>query len=207
MERGELAGMTIARVNRIATTLGASVSVQVRWQGDQLDRLVDAAHAALQQAVAELLIGLGWMVRVEFSFNHYGDRGRVDILAFHPLLRALLVIEIKSGLGDMQDTLGRLDVKVRLGGVLAREAGWSDVSSVVPALVIGDTRTARNLVAAHGALFARFDVRGRAALAWVRRPVGPSPAGLLWFATRQDSRQVTRTHAARPSRRHDSHVA
>jgi transcriptional regulator with XRE-family HTH domain len=99
MERGELAGMTIVRVDKIATALGASVSVQVRWQGEQLDRLVDAAHGALQQAVAELLIGLGWLVRVEFSFNHYGDRGRVDVLAFHPLLRVLLIVEVKSGLG------------------------------------------------------------------------------------------------------------
>ena len=207
MERGEMAGMTIARVDKIATALGASVSVQVRWQGEQLDRLVDAAHAALQQAVAELLIGLGWLVRVEISFNHYGDRGRVDVLAFHQPLRILLVTEVKSGLGDMQDTLGRLDVKARLGGVLAREAGWAEVTAVVPALVIGDTRTARNLVAAHAALFARFDVRGRAALAWVRRPVEPSPTGLLWFATRQDSRQVTNTRVRRPSKCHVSHVA
>lgn len=207
MERGELAGMTIARVDKIATALGASVSVHVRWQGEQLDRLVDAAHAALQQAVAELLINLGWVVRVEFSFNHFGDRGRVDVLAFHPPLRILLVTEVKSGLGDMQDTLGRLDVKARLGGVLAREAGWAEVTAVVPALVIGDSRTARNLVAAHAALFARFDVRGRVALAWIRRPVEPSPAGLLWFATRQDSRQVTNRRARRPSKRHDSRVA
>jgi transcriptional regulator with XRE-family HTH domain len=207
MERGELAGMTIARVDKIATALGASVSVQVRWQGEQLDRLVDALHAALQQAVAELLIGIGWLVRVELSFNHYGDRGRVDVLAFHPLLRVLLVIELKSGLGDIQDTLGRLDIKMRLGGVLAREAGWANVTAVVPALVISDSRTARNLVAARDALFARFDVRGRAALAWVRRPVEPCPPGLLWFATRQDSRQVTNTRATRPSKRHDSRVA
>jgi transcriptional regulator with XRE-family HTH domain len=92
MERGALAGMTIARVDQIAMALGVSVAVQVRWQGEQLDRLVDAAHAALQQEVAELLIGLGWLIRVEVSFNHYGDRGRVDLLAFHPLLRVLLVV-------------------------------------------------------------------------------------------------------------------
>jgi transcriptional regulator with XRE-family HTH domain len=207
MERGALAGMTIARVDQIATALGASVAVQVRWQGEQLDRLVDAAHAALQQEVAELLIGLGWLIRVEVSFNHNGDRGRVDLLAFYPLLRVLLVVEIKSGLGDMQDTLGRIDVKVRLGGVLAREVGWTDVSAVVPVLVIGDSRTARNLVAAHDALFARFDVRGRAALRWVRRPGAPWPAGLLWSANRQDSRPVTNVRVRRPSKRHHSQVA
>jgi transcriptional regulator with XRE-family HTH domain len=207
MERGELAGMTIARVDQIATGLGASVAVQVRWRGEELDRLVDAAHAALQQAAAELLMGLGWLVRVEVSFNHYGDRGRADILAFHPLLRTLLVIEIKSGLGDMQDTLGRIDVKVRLGGTLGREVGWADIAAVVPGLVIGDSRMARNIVAAHEALFARFDVRGRTALAWVRRPREPWPTGLLWFANRRDSHKVTNARVKRPSKRHDSHVA
>lgn len=41
------------------------------------------------------------------SFNHYGDRGRYDILAFHPPTGILLVVEVKTGIGDVQATLGR----------------------------------------------------------------------------------------------------
>src|SRR5688572_9361 len=130
MERGDLRGMTLNSIDRIAGALGASVHVQLRWQGEQLDRLMDAAHAAIQQSVAKQLTSFGWLVRVEVSFNHFGDRGRVDILAYHPLLRVLLVTEVKSALGDLQDTLGRLDVKVRLGRQLAHDLGWTDVQVV-----------------------------------------------------------------------------
>lgn len=207
LERGDLNGMTLGSVDRIAAALGASVTVQLRWQGEQLDRLIDAAHASIEQAVAELLTSLGWTVRVEVSFNHFGDRGRVDILAFHPILRILLIVEIKSALGDLQETLGRLDVKVRLGPVIARELGWEAPVGVVPALVIGDSRGARRTVANHPALFAAFAPRGRAALAWLRQPKRPAPSGLLWFASGPDSHQATIRRGRRVSKRPDSHHA
>jgi transcriptional regulator with XRE-family HTH domain len=190
MERGDLAGVPVGTLRRVATELDATVSVQIRWRGEELDRLVDAQHAKLQQAASELLLSLGWVVRIEVSFNHFGDRGRIDILAKHPVMRILLVLEVKTGLGDLQETLGRLDVKTRLGRRVALELGWSDVAAVVPVLVIGDTRTSRSVVARYDALFQRFSLRGRAAVAWLRRPRGEAPPGLLWFANGHDSRQT-----------------
>ena len=191
LERGDLAGMTLQSVDRIAVTLGASVFVQLRWQGEQLDRLIDAAHAALQQLVAEQLAALGWLVRVEVSFNHFGDRGRVDVLAFHPAQGIVLVVEIKSALGDLQETLGRLDVKVRVARHVARDLGWTNAAVVLPALVVGDSRAARRTVASHEALFERYDLRGRVAVAWLRRPTRERPRGILWFVARPDSHGTT----------------
>lgn len=207
VERGDLAGVTVGSIDRVATAIGASVHLQVRWQGEQLDRLLDAAHAAIQQAVAQFLTMLGWTVRVEVSFNHYGDRGRVDVLAFHPTLRVLLVVEIKSALGDLQETVGRLDVKVRVGPVIARDLGWDGVVAIIPALVIGDSRLARRTIVSHAALFERYRLRGRAAVAWLRRPVAPMPSGLLWFANGPDSHQATIRRGKRASKRPDSHLA
>ena len=197
LERGDLSGMTFGSVDNVANALGATLHVQLRWQGEQLDRLMDAAHAAIQQSVVDLLTGMGWVVRVEVSFNHYGDRGRVDILAFHPRFRILLVVEVKSALGDLQDTLGRLDVKVRLGRQMARELGWNYVTTIIPALVLGDSRLARRTIVTHDALFARYDVRGRGALAWLRRPDQTTPTGLLWFSGRSDSHQATNRRGQR----------
>lgn len=207
MERGELSGMTLGSIDRAAATLGASVHIQLRWQGEQLDRLIDAAHAQIQQSVAALLANVGWIVHVEVSFNHYGDRGRVDIIAFHPLLRILLIVEIKSALGDLQETVGRLDVKVRIGRKIARDLGWTDVATLIPVLVIGDSRAARRIIAEHGALFESLNRRGRAALAWVRRPAVPHPTGLLWFAKRPDSRQATIRRGQRAPKRPYAHPA
>lgn len=205
LERRELAGVTVGSVERVLAALGASARFTAQWQGEQLERLMDAGHAALQETVAQLLTSLGWIVRVEVSFNRYGDRGRVDILAFRPAMRIVLVVEVKTAIGDLQETIGRLDVKVRIAPLLAREAGWGDPAAVLPLLVILDGPAARRIVANHAALFARLSLRGRRALAWLRRPLPPSPTGLLWFAKTPDSREVTNPHGRRPSKPPSSH--
>lgn len=190
-------GVSIGTVEKIVTALGAIVDVTVRWEGAELDRSIDAAHARLQDWVARELAALGWLVRVEVSFNHFGDRGRVDVLAYHPATRLLVIVEVKSALGDLQETLGRLDVKVRLGRTLAREAGWADCEAVVPLLAITDARSARRIVGAHAALFAQYRLRGRQAVAWLRRPVAPVPSGLLWFVNVPDSHGMTTPRVTR----------
>ena len=74
-----------------------------------MDRLIDAGHALLQEKAAALVASNGWLVRSEVSFNHFGDRGRVDVLAFHPSARTLIVVEVKTAIGDLQETLGRIE--------------------------------------------------------------------------------------------------
>jgi transcriptional regulator with XRE-family HTH domain len=197
LERGDLRGLTIGTLEHVAGALGASVDLWLRWEGERLDRLVDAAHAALQKTVADTLGSIGWLVQVEVSFNHYGDRGRVDVLAFHPSARIVLCVEVKSALGDLQDTLGRLDVKARLGRTIAVQAGWREPRAVVPVLVIGDSRAARRIVTTHASLFGRYAVRGRAGAAWLRSPGLPYPSGLLWFAKMPNSREATARRARR----------
>lgn len=180
LERGQFLGQSVQVIERIVSALDGGLSVEVRWRGEQLDRLIDSVHARVQAAVAEMLSDRGWVVRVEVSFNRYGERGRCDILGTHVRSGALLVVEVKSRLGDLQETLGRLDTKVRLGGHIAHELGWSTPAFVVPGLVIAEGRTARRIVGLHDALFRRFDVRGRAAVSWLRRPTA-AVSGLLWF--------------------------
>lgn len=187
IERGELAGIRLRTVSRLLEALGATADLTIRWQGEQLDRVIDAAHAALVEAVSNLLREAGWLTRAEVSFNHYGDRGRVDLLAFHPAMRIVLVVEAKSAMGNIQDAIGRLDVKARLGPMLAANLGWGEPAGVIAAVVIADTRTARRVVGRHAATFSRYELRGRSAVAWLRRPREPVPGGILWFARLPDS--------------------
>lgn len=184
--------MTITAVGRMASALGATLHVELRWHGEQLDRLIDAAHAALQDGIVRELRAASWMSEVEVSFNWYGDRGRCDAVAFHPGTGTLLIVEVKTRLGDVQDLLGRLDVKVRLGRQLARQLGWPEPARVIPCLVIGETRTARRIVATHVALFARFTLRGRAADRWLANPSSEGPiGGILVFESLPDSQSAT----------------
>jgi hypothetical protein len=178
-------------VDRIAAALGASVSLDLRWRGEQLDRLMDANHAALQEAAVHGLRTKIWKSEVEVSFNWYGDRGRVDAAAFHEPTRTLMIVEVKTRLGDVQEMLGRLDVKARLGPKIAAQLGWPAPARVVPCLVIADGRTARRIVAAHPELFARFNLRGRAAHAWLAAPTADPVSGVLVFERLPDSHSMT----------------
>lgn len=179
-ERGSLENCSVAEVEHWGAVLGAHVSMEVRVDGER--PLTDARHAQLQTWIVRLLQDHGWTALAEHSFNHYGDRGRIDVLAYHPIARVVVVIEIKTRVDDVQDTIGRLDIKRRVAPTLAREQGWA-VAAVVPVLIILEHRTNRRRVADHAPLFATYSVRSRAAVAWIRRPNGPAPSGVLLFAT------------------------
>src|SRR5574338_174989 len=179
VEVGELRGVRMGSLERLANALGAELAVLLRWRGADLDRLIDEAHARMVTLVARRLERVGWVYRVEVSFNHFGDRGRCDLVAWHPATSTLLIVEVKTRVGDLQELVGRLDVKLRLGALIAREAGWGRPDCVVGAVVLAEGGTNRRVVRRNEPMFRRFGVRGRSAHAWLRSPRGVH--GLLWF--------------------------
>jgi transcriptional regulator with XRE-family HTH domain len=195
LERQGPVGFTVKTLRKICEPLDVDLQVYGRWRGGELDRLLDAGHAALQDAFAQVLASAGWLVRAEVTFSRYGERGSIDLLALRPASRTLLVVEIKTMIADLQGLLRPIDVKVRLAGDVARTLGW-DADVVVPCLVIAEESTARRRVASHGALFTRFDRRGWSARRWLRHLEG-APRGLLVFLK---SPNGTRGAASRPGR-------
>lgn len=178
-ERSALERCAIPDIERWSTTLGARLTVDLHVDGER--PLNDAAHAEMQTWLVTVLRRAGWSAEPEVSFNHYGDRGRIDVLAFHPAAHVLLVVEVKTRLIDAQDVIGRLDVKRRVAPMIAREQGWSPATSV-PALVFREDSTTRRRLIAHEALFAGYTLRGRPAVAWLRHPRMPVPRGILIVA-------------------------
>ena len=183
LECGRARHLKLGEIERLLSALGARMDLRVMWNGPELDRLLDAGHAALSASVKRRLERWGWVVRVEVSYSRYGERGRIDLLAWHAPTRTLLVIEIKTDLVDVQELLGTLDAKTRLARHVAESFGW-DVAAVVPGIVFAEDRTTRYRLDRVDALFDRYAVRGRAATAWLRRPVR-APSGLLWFTAVQ----------------------
>jgi transcriptional regulator with XRE-family HTH domain len=181
LANGRADGLRLREVEAIVGTLGGRLDMRLLWNGPELDRLLDAAHAALGASVKRRLERWGWLVRVEVSYSHFGERGRIDLLAFHPATRTLLVIELKSELVDVQALLGSLDVKTRLASRVAGRFGWSP-RVVVPAIVFLEHSATRKRLARLDSLFDQFDLRGREALSWLRRASEAAPRGLLWFA-------------------------
>ena len=186
-------GFTVRTLRKTCEPLDIDLQVYGRWRGGELDRLLDAGHAALQDAFAQLLSAAGWLVRAEVTFSRYGERGSIDLLAFHPATGALLIVEIKTIIADLQGLLRPIDVKVRLAREVARTLGW-DARVIVPCLVIAEDSTARRRLASHEALFSRFDLRGWRARHWIRNLDG-APRGLLLFLKLPDG---TRGPVSRP---------
>ena len=97
LERGHLERMPLATIRSVARVLDVRIDVVARWRGADLHRLLNARHSALAESVARFLVGSPpWLSRPEVSFSVYGERGVIDILAFHPPTGALLVIELKT---------------------------------------------------------------------------------------------------------------
>ncbi len=64
----------------------------------------------------------------------------IDILAWHAASRSLLVIELKTELVDVQETVGTLDRKRRLAAQVAAERGWKPADRLVVAARRGQPR-------------------------------------------------------------------
>lgn len=183
IERGHLATLSIRVVRGVFASVDARFEGSVTWRGGLVDRLLDDHHARLAGAIAAELVGLGWEVHVEVSFSEYGERGSIDILALRRDAGVALVVEIKSTLMAIDDTIRRLDVKARLAPrIVFDRFGWRP-ASVGRLLVIEEGATARRHVAAHGeTLGVAFPDRGRTVRAWLRRPVGRL-SGLRFFSS------------------------
>jgi hypothetical protein len=196
LERGKAGELSVRTARAIAAAVDLPLGWDIGWQRQELDRLLDADHSLLAASVASTLGSSGWAVRGEVSFNHYGDRGRVDLLAFHAPARILAVVEIKTTIVEAQDLLGTLDVKTRIAPTLVGPLGWVRPAAVVPVIVVAEGTTARRHLARLEPLLERFDLRGTAALSWLARPtVGPT--GLLIFRALPSRNGVDRRRAGR----------
>jgi transcriptional regulator with XRE-family HTH domain len=180
IERGLVDGISLRTLRRVAAQVDLRLDVVVRSIGGEIDWLLDRAHARLGEAVTRWLVALGWEVRPEVSFSRWGERGVIDLLAWHPASGALLVIELKTAIVDLQQLLGSLDRKVRLAPELIRESGWRP-SFVGAAVIVLDGRSNRRRVQEHAALVrAALPADGRQLRPWVHAPAGPIRALAFW---------------------------
>jgi transcriptional regulator with XRE-family HTH domain len=177
IERGDLDHVSLLKLRALAQVLGARVDLLLRWRGADLDRLVSGRHAAMQEAAARQFASLaGWDFAQEVSHSIYGERGIIDLLAWHAERRAILVVELKTVLVDINDLVGQMDRRRRLARSIARERGW-DPATTSAWVVIEDSRANRRRLAAHSAMLRHaFPTDGRALRPWLRAPVEPIAA-------------------------------
>ena len=182
IERGHFDTLALRTVRAVATVLEIRLQLVPRWRGGELDRLLSARHSALHESVARAFRATwpDWIMVPEVSFSIWGERGIIDVLAWHAQRRALLVIELKTEIVDANELIGTIDRKRRLAGEVARERGWEAASTSVW-VIVSASRTNRRRIEAHGAMLrAAFPTRGRAIRPWLRAPKGPIAALSSW---------------------------
>lgn len=185
IERGHLLSVSMGTILSIARILDVQVSIIARSRGADLDRLVNARHAGLHESLARWFAEdlPGWILEPEVSYSIFGERGVIDIVAWHPGRRALLIIELKTDVVEVEDLISQMDRRRRLARDIVRSRGWEPLTVSVWVVVAGG-RTNRSRLATHRAVLRNaFPADGRRMRSWLRDPVGTIAAMSLWDRT------------------------
>jgi hypothetical protein len=203
VEAGRLAKVTVGDLRAIAAQAGGWLELRLRTPTDDAVRLLYASHARLQAAAMSCLRRAQWECVPEASFSIFGERGVIDVLAWHQAHRAVLVVEVKTALVDVGDLLATMDRRIRLAAAVARERGWL-AETVSAWIVVRDSRTNRRRLAGT-VLREAYPTDGRSIGSWVDQPRGALRA--LSFMSdvapgdaRQGSDMPRRVHIPRASR-------
>ena len=179
IENGGLEETSLRLVRRVATAVGVSLPFAPRWRGAELASLLDEKHAVTVREVLVRLGAAGWHALPEQTFNMNGEQGSIDVFAWHPIGRALLTVEVKTRVADLQDLLSRMDRKRRLAPTLARQFGWRPLL-VGSLLVLPEATWAHNAATRFEPIFAAaLPARGAEIRRWLKRPNGDLRG--IWF--------------------------
>ena len=190
IERGHLESFSLNALRRVFSILEIRAEIDARWRGGALDRMIDEGHSRVVGATAVTLEKDAWKTAAEVTYSIYGERGSIDLLAFHPPTGSLLVVEIKTELTSVEEMLRRHDQKVRLGPRIARErSGWH-ATSTSRLLVLPDTSTNRDQFLRHArVLDSVLPDDNIAVRRWIQNPVGMLNG--RWFLRIINPRTVT----------------
>lgn len=198
IECGRLRGIPLTTIRKVFAAFDADVAVTIRWHGGELDRFLDARHAEIVGLTASLLRRWGWQVLTEVTYAESGERGSIDLLAWHAETRTLLVIEVKSEIASAEELLRRHDAKVRLAPGIGLQRFGERPAAVGRLLAISDGTTNRRRIGhLQPVLGSAYPSRGAAARRWLRAPAGAFGGVLFVRIGAPTARRVSRVR--RPS--------
>lgn len=180
-------------IEKHAAVFALRVDVRMTGRAGDLVRLADEEHARIVEMVAGWFRAHGFQTETEASFSEWGERGRIDLLAFDPSTRTLVIVEVKTQLLDLQKLFGSLNVNERLASTIAKHRGWI-VGQTATVLATASTPANHKIVREHPSLFSQFARRRLTVpslrketriLHWVNADAGRSS----WLAGRQRVRR------------------
>jgi hypothetical protein len=162
------------------SAVDARLDLEARWRGGEMDRLVDARHAAIGGTAAKELVADGWKTLQEVTYAWYLERGSIDLLGVKDSEAIAVAMEIKSELTSWEETQRKFDEKIRLlPKIIHERLGWRP-RVVAAVIVLDDTMTNRRRIASLGpAADQAYPARSREVRRWLRQPSGPLRG--IWF--------------------------
>lgn len=179
LECGDFAGSSFGVIRRVAAALSVSLGFEVRWRGMEAAKLLDERHSALVRLAVERIRGAGWEAWPERTFSIWGERGSIDILAWRASERAMLAVEVKTRMPDLQDLLSTMDRKRRLLPAIAKDSGLAPLA-IGSVLLLPEETWARNRVRQFQGIFdAAMPARTVETRQWLEKPAADLRG--IWF--------------------------
>lgn len=178
IEGGRSVHLDLLVVERVLAALGirASLELDARHLADRR-RQRDAVHARLTGFVAHRLEGDGWLSALEVLLGGGAPRGWIDLLAYRPADRSLLVEETKTDIPDMGALQRSVAFYEREAWAAAQRLGWRPTRVVVLVVALDTDAIARRLADNRDVVSRAFPAPVEAMAAWLRDPGRGQPRG------------------------------
>lgn len=176
---GRYANPSLEVVTRVAAALEMDAELMIRPpQIMEGSRQRDAVHARCSGYVDRRLTAARFRVAREVEIVHARSHGWIDLLAFEPTSRTLLIIEIKTRFDDLGSIERQIGWYERAAPGVAHRLGWRPLS--VRTWLVGlATDEVEAVVRANRSIMdVAFPMRARAVQAWLGAG-GPPPVGRM----------------------------
>ena len=178
LENGLASTLDVLLVERTLDALGmqAEVRVEGRHLGDRR-RQCEPVHARMNGFLGGQVARRGFLPALEVEVGAGSVRGWIDLIAYRPADRALIVDETKGDLPDVGAFQRSLAFYEREARAAANRLGWSPTRVVVLAAML-DSATMARRIADNGELLRRaFPSLVERLLDWIDDPAAPAPFG------------------------------
>lgn len=178
MEQGRGRHVALATVVRAFTALG--VEVELRFIGPVAvgpSQVRDRRHARAVAYVVRRLARHGFELATEVEVGDGRWLGFIDILAFHPIHRWMLVVEVKSAIVDIGGSERQLAAYERDAWTAAHSRGWRPRAATAVLVVERSDATIATLRESREAFDRAFPLRASEIRRALDRPDQPPSRG------------------------------
>ncbi|MGL6278248.1 MAG: helix-turn-helix domain-containing protein [Gaiella sp.] len=205
LETNQPGRVDLVVVERVLDALGmrGALAMDARHLADRR-RQRDGVHARLTGYVARRLERGGWLTATEVPIGDGAPRGWIDLLAYRPADRALLIEETKTDIPDFGGLQRSVAFYDREGWASARRLGWRPACAAVLVVALDSAAMADRLAANRDLVTRAFPGSIDGLRAWLRTVEAPPPRGWSIALADPASRGARWLRAADAGRRRHS---